>query len=118
MMSVIHSSDPKDVTIREPRSETNTKMVTWRGSLRGLSVGLLGGMMESRASSRVMPLPYPPSSQRSSPCTRSCWWKPQSCCHHAIQRLARKQRQRGVTDLLDESGHLLLDLLEPGLGVG
>merc|ERR1719458_1324652 len=23
-----------------------------------------------------------------------------------------------VTDLLDESGHLLLDLLEPGLGVG
>merc|ERR1719206_975815 len=30
-----------------------------RGSLRGLSVGLAGGMMESRASSRVVPLALP-----------------------------------------------------------
>ena len=36
-----------------------TEQLTWRGSLRGLSVGLLGGMMESRASSRVMPLALP-----------------------------------------------------------
>ena len=35
------------------------KDLTWRGSLRGFSVGLLGGMMESRASSRVMPLALP-----------------------------------------------------------
>ena len=34
-------------------------MVTWRGSLRGLSVGLLGGMMESMASSRVRPEALP-----------------------------------------------------------
>merc|ERR1719228_270752 len=34
-------------------------MTSWRGSLRGLSVGLLGGMMESRASRRVMPLALP-----------------------------------------------------------
>merc|ERR1719317_1355809 len=30
-----------------------------RGSLRGLSVGLAGGMMESRASRRVVPLAFP-----------------------------------------------------------
>ena len=32
---------------------------TWRGSLRGLSVGLVGGMTASRASRRVMPLALP-----------------------------------------------------------
>merc|ERR1719348_1052914 len=32
---------------------------SWRGSLRGLSVGLVGGMIESRASSRVVPLALP-----------------------------------------------------------
>merc|ERR1719443_1258452 len=32
---------------------------SWRGSLRGLSVGLVGGMTESRASSRVIPLALP-----------------------------------------------------------
>merc|ERR1719189_990491 len=32
---------------------------SWRGSLRGLSVGLVGGMTESRASRRVMPLALP-----------------------------------------------------------
>ena len=35
------------------------QVVTWRGSLRGLSVGLLGGMMESMASSRVSPEALP-----------------------------------------------------------
>ena len=61
MLSVIHSSDPKDVTIRERPDiiQERLKNFTWRGSLRGLSVGLLGGMMESRASSRVMPLALP-----------------------------------------------------------
>ena len=50
----MHSSDPKDVTITESRQERmRRQVVTWRGSLRGLSVGLLGGMMESMASSRV-----------------------------------------------------------------
>merc|ERR1719445_1212001 len=34
-------------------------MMESRGSLRGLSVGLVGGMMESRASSRVVPLAFP-----------------------------------------------------------
>merc|ERR1719232_2574391 len=34
-------------------------MMESRGSLRGLSVGLVGGMMESRASSRVVPLALP-----------------------------------------------------------
>merc|ERR1712008_538068 len=32
---------------------------SWRGSLRGLSVGLEGGTMESRASRRVVPLAFP-----------------------------------------------------------
>merc|ERR1719450_2035009 len=32
---------------------------SWRGRRRGLSVGLVGGMMESRASSRVVPLALP-----------------------------------------------------------
>merc|ERR1719384_2846394 len=32
---------------------------SWRGSLKGLSVGLVGGMIESRASSRVVPLALP-----------------------------------------------------------
>merc|ERR1712226_724155 len=32
---------------------------SWRGSLRGLSVGLLGGTIESRASSKVVPLALP-----------------------------------------------------------
>ena len=39
MMSVIHSSDPKDVTIREPRNETNTQ----GGYLEGQPEGLVGG---------------------------------------------------------------------------
>merc|ERR1719342_544711 len=34
-------------------------MMESRGSLRGLSVGLVGGMMESRASRRVVPLALP-----------------------------------------------------------
>merc|ERR1719232_621819 len=34
-------------------------MMESRGSLRGLSVGLVGGMMESRASRRVVPLAFP-----------------------------------------------------------
>merc|ERR1719431_2392744 len=37
---------------------TNLK-TSWRGSLRGLSVGLCGGMIESRASRRVVPLAFP-----------------------------------------------------------
>ena len=39
MMSVIHLPDPKDVTIREPRSETNTQ----DGYLEGQPEGLVGG---------------------------------------------------------------------------
>merc|ERR1719445_1863448 len=34
-------------------------MMESKGSLRGLSVGLVGGMMESRASRRVVPLAFP-----------------------------------------------------------
>merc|ERR1740116_216735 len=67
---------------------------SWRGSLRGLSVGLLGGMMESRDSSRVMPLAVPSGD-------------------------GDEGNSGGVVaDLLDEASNLLLDLLKPGLGVG
>ena len=48
------------------------KVVTWRGSLRGLSVGLLGGMMESRASRRVMPLALPSFLSTFQPLTLFC----------------------------------------------
>ena len=43
MMSVIHSSDPKDVTIREARKETNTQDDYLKGQPEGLVGGPAGG---------------------------------------------------------------------------
>ena len=43
MMSVIHSSDPKDVTIRGPINETNTQNVYLEGQPEGLVGGPAGG---------------------------------------------------------------------------
>merc|ERR1712048_71931 len=47
---------------------------SWRGSLRGLSVGLVGGMMESRASSRVVPEALPSFLSMAHPLYQDIFW--------------------------------------------
>merc|ERR1719239_971535 len=75
-------------------------------------------MMESRASSRVMPLALPSFLNIPALVPGHVG----GSLNHVVTVPSRDWHEsngsRVVTDLLDESGHLLLNFLEPGLGVG